>query len=307
VTGEVAFIAPPGAQVKDICGYLESAPRMLDISTVVKHYLEKNPDLSEPSVNELSAECVNAVERLRKASPETLEQYIGREIFSVVIASYDAHSKDSLVLNFVVRIDSATRQIEAARFTRIVISPESRRGVWSYGETDYLNKYVFGGVGREYLTKETMDFILIDKPVSDATLNQAVAVATNIIDATSRMTQIIPSPSGIGGPVDVILLGKKRRPIEIQWKASQRLEQPEEGTGAGLRVNLCESSLSVLAGTDAAYLFHARRQLLFAAFLRGVVVAAALSLPHATLRARRVAACLLISAPCLLHAGAGPR
>jgi hypothetical protein len=139
----------------------------------------------------------------------------------VVIASFDARSKNSLLLNFVVRINPSTRKVEAGRFTRITITPQTRRGVWSYGETDYLNRNVLAGVGRSYLTNDTFDFILVDKPVSEARLGQAVAMATNIIEAASRTTQIIPSPSGIGGPVDIVLLSKKRRPERIQWKSGQ--------------------------------------------------------------------------------------
>jgi hypothetical protein len=222
VTGEVAFIAPPGAEVQDMCGYLKSAPHMLDFSSAIKSYLErKNVDPFKLSLDELGAECVKEVERFRRIYPLVFEQYIGNEIFSVVIASYDPRSKNSLVLNFVIRIDAATRKVEAARFTRNLISQQSRRGVWSYGETDYLNKNVFGGIGRGFLTSDTRSFILVDKPVSEARLEQAIAAATNIIDATSLTTQIIPSPSGIGGPVDIVLLGKKRRPEQIRWKSNQ--------------------------------------------------------------------------------------
>jgi hypothetical protein len=222
VTGEVAFIAPPDVQEQNVCGYLKSAPRRLDISSVVKHYLErKNADPFKLSLDDLSAKCVEEVERFWRIDPHAVEPYVGREIFSVVIASYDPHSKNSIVSNFVVRIEPVTRRVEATRFTRITILQQSRRGVWSYGETDYLNKNVFGGVGRGYLTAETLEFILVDKPVSEVRLDQAVAVATNLIEATSRTTQVIYSPSGIGGPVDIVLLGKKRQPEQIRWKINQ--------------------------------------------------------------------------------------
>jgi hypothetical protein len=222
VTGEVAFIAPPDAHEQNICGYLRSAPRMLDFSSVVKSYLErKNIDPFKLSLDDLGSECVGEVERFRRANPLVFEQYVGHEIFSVVIASYDPQSKNSLILNFVVRIDAATRKVEAARFTRNLISQQSRRGVWSYGETDYLNKNVFGGIGRRFVTADTQSFILVDKPVSEARLDQAIAAATNIIDATSRTTQLVPSPSGIGGPIDIVLLGNKRRPERVLWKRNQ--------------------------------------------------------------------------------------
>ena len=222
VTGEAAFIRPPGAGVQDVCGYLKSAPRLLDISSVVKRYLErKEADPFKLSLDDLGAECVGEVERFRRGYPDALEEYAGREIFSVVIARYDPHSKDSVVLNFVVRMDAATRKVEAGRFTRVLISQQSRRGVWSFGETDYLNKNVFGGVGRGFLTGDTVSFILDVKPVSEARLDQAVAVATNMIEAASKTTRVVPSPSGIGGPIDIVLLGKKRHPEQIGWKSNQ--------------------------------------------------------------------------------------
>jgi hypothetical protein len=222
VTGDVAFIAPPNPGEKDVCEYQRSAPRLLDISSVVARYLKrKGADPFQLSLDDLGAECVAAVEAFRRTHPLVFEQYVGREIFSVVIASYDRRSKRSLVLNLAVRIEQVTRHVEATRLSRIAISPQDRRGMWSYGEADYLNKNVFGGVGRMFLTAETMSFVLVDKPVSEARLDQAVSVATNVIDAASRTAQLIPSPSGIGGPIDVILLGKGRRPLHIQWKDNE--------------------------------------------------------------------------------------
>jgi hypothetical protein len=221
VTGEVAFISPPDAQERDVCGYLKSAPRMLDIASVVKSYLErKNVDPARLQLEDLGAECVGVVQRFRESEPLALEPYVGREIFSVVIASYDARSKTATVLNFAVRIDGATHRVEAGRFTRIAITPQSRRGVWSYGESDYLNRYVFGGVGRKFLTESTLDYMLADKPVAEARLDEAVAAAGNVIEAASRTTQLTPSPSGIGGPLEMVLLGRKSRPEQIQWKGN---------------------------------------------------------------------------------------
>jgi hypothetical protein len=222
VTGDMAFIKPPDDGVHDVCGYLQSAPRMLDIPALIKRSLErKSSDPFKLSLEDLGSECVQAVQRFRESSPLALEPYIGREIFSVVIASYDPRSKTSLVMNFVVRIDAASHRVEADRFTRIPIPPQDRRGVWSYGETDYLNRNVFGGIGRKYLTGPTLDFILADQLVANVRLDQAVSVAVNVIEAAGRTTQLVPSPSGIGGPIDIVLLGQKRQPQQIQWKPRQ--------------------------------------------------------------------------------------
>ncbi len=222
VTGDVAFIEPPGPQVRDLCGYLASAPRRIDIPSVVKHSLEaRNTELSKLSFEEASAECVRAVQRFLDLNPLEGQAYAGREVFSVVIASYHPGSRSALVLNFTVRIDAITRKAAASRFARIAMTSQTRRGVWSYGETDYLNKYVFGGVGRGYLTASTLGFILLDEPIAGVRLDEAVAAAANIIEAASRTTQLIPSPSGIGGPIDIVLLGQKRHPRQIRWKGER--------------------------------------------------------------------------------------
>lgn len=217
VTGDVAFIRPPGAQEMDVCRYLQSAPRLLDIASVIRGYFERRVSpLSALSLEDLSSACVAAVQQFQKSLPQALEPYAGREIFSVVIASYDPHSKTSVLLNFVVRMDAATHGIRADRLTRSTISPQSRRGVWAFGEADYLNRNVFGGFGRQYLSQATQDFILMDKPVSEAPLDQSVAVAVDIIKATSRAASVVPAPSGIGGPIHVVLLGRERRAQQIQ-------------------------------------------------------------------------------------------
>jgi hypothetical protein len=221
VTGNVVFIKPPEARETDVCQYLESAPRMLDIPSVVKTYLEhKVRDFSKLSLEDLASECVAVSQRFQSANPGVFNSAPGGEIFSVVIVNYDRKSKTATIMNFVARIDVATHEIRADRFTHLTISSQSRRGVWSYGETDYLNRYVLGGFGREYLSKSTKDFILVDEPVSKAPLDQAIAATVDIIQAATRAAQIVPAPSGIGGPIDVLLLGKKPQPERIRWKGT---------------------------------------------------------------------------------------
>lgn len=219
VTGEVAFIKPPIAGQSDLCGYMKSAPRMLDFASVVRHFLEStNSELSNLRLEDLGSNCVGVVEHFRDLYPGALEPYVGREVFSVVIAGYDLTTKTATVLNFVVRIDATTHHAKADRFARLTMTPQSRRGVWSYGETDYLNQIVFGGVGRKFLTESTLTFILADAPVAETREDQALAVVTNVIEAASRTTQLVHSPSGIGGPIEVVLLGRKHRPIRLNWK-----------------------------------------------------------------------------------------
>ncbi len=58
----------------------------------------------------LAAECVRAVEPSGIVIRSALQGYAGREIFSVVVASYDPARHVSTLRNFVVRIDAAESQ-----------------------------------------------------------------------------------------------------------------------------------------------------------------------------------------------------
>jgi hypothetical protein len=217
VTGDSVFVQPPEAHEPDLCHYLQYAPRMLDIGSIVSAYLEqKAAGIEQLSLEDLGSECVRAVQRFQQSYPAAFQSYAGRKIFSVVVASYDPRSRIATMRNFVVRVDAQTHRIEAARFATVAVSPRDRRGVWIYGETGYVDQYVYSGFGRRFLTAPTLDFILQDKPVAEARLAQAVAVAVNVIQASSSAARVVPAPSGIGGPIDIVLLGSKPRPEPLQ-------------------------------------------------------------------------------------------
>jgi hypothetical protein len=219
VTGDGVFIPPPSAAEPDLCRYQQSAPRLLDMAAVVSSYLERNaPDSTRHSLEDLGAECVRAAQRFQDSYPAAFQSHLDGEIFSVVVASYDPKVKVSTLGNFVVRIDQETHKIEAARFSHITIASTDRRGLWAYGETYYVEKQVYSGFGRQFLTASTLDFILQDKPVDQASRDQAVAAAVNLIQAARRAAQQVPAPSAIGGPIDVVLLGRKPRPQQLQWQ-----------------------------------------------------------------------------------------
>ncbi len=62
------------------------------------------------------------------------------------------------------------------------------------------------------------------KHVGQASLDEAVDAAVNTIDAAARTTELVPAPSGIGGPIDVVLLGDKLRPQKLRWKSTPHLQ-----------------------------------------------------------------------------------
>lgn len=212
VTGDGVFVAPPPHD-EDPCRYLAKAPRLLDVNAVITQFLNRaGNDPARIDLSTLAAACVQAVEQFRAAHPAALRPYTGRAIFSVLVASYDPASHTSTLRNFLVRATERARRIEAARLRTVIIGPNHPRGVWIYGETDWVNRNVYTGFGRAFLSSQTLDFLRGHEPAGTTPTPLAAEVAANVIDAASRAATSDPPPSGIGGAVRVVVLGRGARP-----------------------------------------------------------------------------------------------
>jgi hypothetical protein len=86
------------------------------------------------------------------------------------------------------------------------------------GEVNYLIEHVFGGVGRAFLGERYGRFRNSMTVIREADFNLAADFATDIIEAAGRTTALVPAQTGIGGPVDVLFLGKNERPQKLRWK-----------------------------------------------------------------------------------------
>ena len=217
VTGDAIFVAPPPAGA-DPCRYFETAPRLLDVNAVVADALSKTgSDPARISTAAVSQACLRAVRELARRYPGVLKPYAGREIFSVVLVSYDRASKAATLRNFVVCMDSTGEHAAVGRLTETVLDAKSARDIWVYGETGWMSASVYNGAGRRFLSPATLAFLAERRPVSEVPLLEAAVVAGNVVEAASRTAQTDPPPSGIGGQVHVIAIGPQPQPQPLPW------------------------------------------------------------------------------------------
>jgi hypothetical protein len=87
-------------------------------------------------------------------------------------------------------------------------SPETSQTVLPFGEVEYFREQVLAGPGRTFLGVEYFQLIQKAK-VSDIDPTLAATVAINLIDATSKTSEKIAAPSGIGGGISAVLLGNE--------------------------------------------------------------------------------------------------
>lgn len=226
VTGDAIFLQPTNSQGENPCERLKSSPRFLDIGSVVTDFLERgSSDPAAISLADLAAACVQATERFQQSYPTALHAYNGKEIFSVVIASYNPVSLTSTIRNFVVRMDvepgksgkPQTTKLRAARFTSTTLHSRDRGGVFIYGETAWVSSHVYIGYGRQFIAAPTLDFIRSLAPIFEVPLDRGVAAAADLLQASIRTAQSVPPPHGIGGPIRIMLLGSNPMAEEVPW------------------------------------------------------------------------------------------
>ena len=75
------------------------------------------------------------------------------------------------------------------------------------------------GVGRQYLSRQAVSYLSSSRKRVRDTGMDAIELSVNFVQAASKATKIIKAPSGIGGPVDVVLVSKEAKPQRLRWKS----------------------------------------------------------------------------------------
>jgi hypothetical protein len=219
VTGTGTFVAGiENIPLEKVCEHIHEAPRLLDIGAIVIQHLEANNHVLEaPHTEKLLDACVEAVRAYGNSGQNRLGEFAGYAMFAVVIAAFDPSTPMTRIRRFVVNILSDGQPMGG-----LVIENDfpanARREILAFGETDYLNKNVYGGAGRQFLSEQTIRFISQHGPIKDVQRDEAERVAVEVVEAVSKTTTIVAAPTGIGGPVDVVLLGAKSSPEKVRWK-----------------------------------------------------------------------------------------
>jgi hypothetical protein len=169
------------------------------------------------AVTKLPKICINAVNQHLSMSPGDFDSLRGAPIFKVAVASYDDVRGTSRVESFGLIMGNdgvvTATNIEVQEF-----SPSDEWRVLLFGEANYLTNHVFNGVGRQFLGDRYGRFRNGKTIIRETDPALAADFASELIEAAAKTSTIVPAPTGIGGPVDVLLLGKSARPQRLKWK-----------------------------------------------------------------------------------------
>jgi hypothetical protein len=217
VIGRSMYLEPSPSGLADPCVYLRQAARLYDIDALVKTYLETSEaNVATMGIEELAARCIETIAAVQKTHGDHMRGFWGTRMFAVILASYAPAERTSTVKRFSLLLSPTGEPFVSEKETE-VIGPASRRVVMRFGESEFYQKQVVDGPGRQFLTGRFKEWATKAR-VADIDHSVALNAAVDMIEAASKTAALLRANLALGGPVDAVLLGDQPRPQRLRWK-----------------------------------------------------------------------------------------
>jgi len=205
------------------CEYVRRTPREFDLGMVAMRYADADAatDLANLDMVALAKNCLHELKGYFDTNPSRAPASNGdRFSSSVILASFDHVTRTAIIRSFEVAVTPDLTALNAKQVLNERFTPDDLAQPVVCGEHDYLTQQVLPVIKDHPISSTTLhqigNFPICNFPrVEDQSLQQAVDVATDLIEAASTMTATVPAQSGIGGPLDVRLIGDYQRPVAV--------------------------------------------------------------------------------------------
>ena len=145
------YLEPPPSGLPDPCTYLRQAPRIYDIDALVKTYLETSgANVATAGTEELAARCIEAIVAVQKTHGDHIRAFWGTRMFAVVLATYAPAERTSTVKWFSLLLSPTGEPFVSEKDTEVTC-PADRRTAMRFGESEFFQKQVLNGPGRQFL------------------------------------------------------------------------------------------------------------------------------------------------------------
>jgi hypothetical protein len=204
VTGLANFLAVKQPFGPDPCKDIADGIPLLSVPPIVLQYLEANSATArEANLDELAQICLNRVVKVLANMPRLDLEFNERPIFTVGVATFYNDTGTTLIRSFEIWFKNS--EVVARQGLGDEYRSTDRPDLFAFGQGGYLKKQVLRGPGRQFVGPEYETFSGLPS-IGDVDVKLASDVAVNLIEATSKTGDIVPLPTGVGGPVDVVLI-----------------------------------------------------------------------------------------------------
>ncbi|MCW2219504.1 hypothetical protein M2232_003036 [Bradyrhizobium japonicum] len=209
VTGRRGFHPLDRMFAKDICEYVRTTPREFDFGLVAKAYIEGSNnqiDLKTFDMLALGNYCAVELQKYFASQPAYVPR-TNADAFTahIVLASYDPENQIAIVRSVLLNVNAQNINIEVSLNEHYGVDSEASPVL--VGEQPYVLAHVLPVINSFEISESTREAlgsfpIMKFKRVGDTSINEAIALASDLINATSQRTNVVPAPSGVGGGVD---------------------------------------------------------------------------------------------------------
>lgn len=204
--------------IAEICNHIAQKKAAFAIDAIIKDAIEARPEILHDVTGTLPAVCVDAIRQHTSRSPNDFDSLKGRNIFQVAVCSFNAVRSSSRIQSFSIDI-ALDGAVSPSKQSDRTFSPDAPCELVLYGEANFLTDQVFNGPGLNFLGERFGRFRSEMTTIGQAPTALAPDFVADLIEAAAKTTASVPSPTGIGGPVDVLLLGREARPQRVFWKS----------------------------------------------------------------------------------------
>jgi hypothetical protein len=206
LTGLSSFYATrPSAN----CLEIESSPVIFNIERTVRSFLLRSSSIRQLDIVALANECTAAFGQFLANSGPMIDRssLVARtSVFTIVLAAYEQDTRTSILREISIRLPSPT-QIAVEQTVVASYDPTGQPDWRAFGQGGYLVEHVINGPGKQFLSDNYKKFEGIAR-IDELSSELAIQVAENLIEATSKTSEIVLIPAGIGGHIDVYFLSK---------------------------------------------------------------------------------------------------
>lgn len=203
--------------IAEICNHIAREKAAFAIDPIIKDAIEARPEILDNLTEVLPAVCVEAICHHVSIHPDDFQSLRGKNIFQVVVCSFNAAQSSSRIRSFSIDL-AIDGTVSPSKLSDRTFIPDDPCELVLYGEANFLTDQVFNGPGLAFLGERFRRFRGEMTTVGKAPTALAPDFVIDLIEAAAKTTASVPSQTGIGGPVDVLLLGRDAHPQRIVWK-----------------------------------------------------------------------------------------
>jgi hypothetical protein len=208
ITGLASFRDTSGIPKSELCNVLATTPAPVDFGRQVALYIgSQSAGVARLDLQGV-ADAIYAEMQPFIAGGQ-FNKLFGTRLALVNMADFEPETSVSNIKSLAIELGpNGEFRLQPAYYGRFELT--DLPGMVPLGEGPYLRENVLSGAGRKFLDG-SFEELQSKSRVNEISAELGSAVAVNLIDATSKTTDIIKPPTGIGGGVDCILLGHENR------------------------------------------------------------------------------------------------